>query len=133
MVAQLLVEMDGVADPPGVVVLGATNRLDRIDPALLRPARFDLLVEMPLPDLAARRAILDVHLARMPLGADVDCAALAAATAGFVGADLAGLCRRAGLEALARVGEDEEPEHVQAQDFNIALKAQQEARGWISA
>jgi len=133
MVAQLLVEMDGVADPPGVVVLGATNRLDRIDPALLRPGRFDLVVEMPLPDLAARRAILAVHVARMPLAPDVDCAALAAATEGFVGADLAGLCRRAGLEALARVGEDEEPDTVQAQDFNIALKAQQEARRWISA
>lgn len=129
MVAQFLVEMDGVADPPGVVVLGATNRLDRIDPALLRPGRFDLVVEMPLPDAAARLAILRVHTARMPLGPDVDQALLAAATEHFVGADLAGLCRRAGLEALARAGADE-PDSVTAADFATALRAQQEARLW---
>ncbi len=129
MVAQFLVEMDGVADPPGVVVLGATNRLDRIDPALLRPGRFDLVVEMPLPDEAARLAILRVHTTGMPLAADVDHALLAAATDNFVGADLAGLCRRAGLEALARAGAAE-PDSVTAGDFAIALRAQQEARVW---
>lgn len=132
MVAQLLVEMDGIADPPGVVVLGATNRLDRLDPALLRPGRFDLLVAMPLPDAEARRAILDVHAGRMPLSADVDCAALAAATEGFVGADLAGLCRRAALEALARAGEGQDPDAVSAADFALALTAQKEARSWTS-
>ncbi len=132
MVAQLLVEMDGIADPPGVVVLGATNRLDRLDPALLRPGRFDLVVEMPRPDAAGRRAILDIHTGRMPLATDVDRAALAEATVGFVGADLAGLCRRAAMEALARVGEGQDPDSVTAGDFARALTAQQEAMQWLT-
>ena len=102
MVAALLTEMDGIADREGVVVLGATNRLDRIDPALLRPGRFDLVIEMPLPDRAARAEILAVHLRRMPTAADVDVAALAEATDGFTGAELAGLCRHAALRAIAR-------------------------------
>jgi len=102
MVAALLTEMDGIADREGVVVLGATNRLDRIDPALLRPGRFDLVIEMPLPDRAARAEILAVHLRRMPTAADVDVAALAEATDGFTGAELAGLCRHAALRAIAQ-------------------------------
>ena len=130
MVAQFLVEMDGIADPPGVVVLGATNRLDRIDPALLRPGRFDLVVEMPKPDLAGRRAILGVQARRMPQAVDLD--ALAAATEGFVGADLAGLCRRAAMEAIARSGEAEVAAVTEA-DFAAALAAQKEAMRWITA
>ncbi len=121
MVTQFLVEMDGVSDPPGMVVLAATNRLERIDPALLRPGRFDLVLEMPLPDAQGRRDILAVHMARMPVAPDVDAAALAAASDGASGADLAGLCRRAGIAAMARAGEAE-PEHVTAADFNVALK-----------
>jgi transitional endoplasmic reticulum ATPase len=102
MVAALLTEMDGIADREGVVVLGATNRLDRIDPALLRPGRFDLVIEMPLPDRTAPAEILAVHLRRMPIAADVDVAALAEATDGFTGAELAGLCRHAALRAIAQ-------------------------------
>ena len=100
VVSQLLTELDGIEDLSGVVVLAATNRLDRVDPALLRPGRFDFLVELPLPDRAARLAILHVHTRRMPLADDVDLQALAAATEEFSGADIEGLCRRAALLAL---------------------------------
>jgi transitional endoplasmic reticulum ATPase len=128
MVATLLTEMDGIADPPGLVVLGATNRADRIDPALLRPGRFDLVVEMPAPDAAARRAILGLHARRMPLDADVDLDALAAATEGCVGADLAGLCRRAALRAMADAA-DPDTARVARAHFTAALdQARQEAR-----
>lgn len=100
MVSQLLTELDGIEELKGVVVLGATNRLDRVDPALLRPGRFDFLVELPVPDLGARLAILKVHTRGMPLAGDVSLGALAAQTDGLVGADLEGTCRRAGLLAI---------------------------------
>jgi transitional endoplasmic reticulum ATPase len=100
VVGQLLTELDGIEDLRGVVALAATNRPDRVDPALLRPGRFDMLVELPAPDRAARRAILEVHTRRMPLAADVDLAALAVATEDFVGADIEGLCQRAARLAL---------------------------------
>lgn len=106
MVAQLLTEMDGIADPAGVVVLGATNRPDRIDPALLRPGRFDLLLEMPAPDRAARRDMLALYFARVALSPEVDLDRLADGTAGWVGAELAGLCRQAALDAIGRAGPD---------------------------
>jgi transitional endoplasmic reticulum ATPase len=129
MVATLLVEMDGIADPPGLVVLGATNRADRMDPALLRPGRFDLVMEMPQPDAAARRAILALHARRMPLHADVDLDALAAATDGCVGADLAGLCRRAALRAMAGAGEPDSA-LVTAQHFAAALTETRQEDAW---
>lgn len=100
VVSQLLTELDGIEDLKGVVVLAATNRMDRVDPALLRPGRFDFLVELPAPDRDARLAILRVHTRRMPLADDVDLEALATASEGFVGADLEGLCRRAALLAI---------------------------------
>jgi transitional endoplasmic reticulum ATPase len=100
VVGQLLTELDGIEDLQGVVALAATNRPDLIDPALLRPGRFDMLVELPTPDRAARRAILGVHTRRMPLAADVDLDRLAGATDDFVGADLEGLCQRAARLAI---------------------------------
>jgi transitional endoplasmic reticulum ATPase len=100
VVSQFLSELDGIEEMKGVVVLAATNRLDRLDAALLRPGRLEFLVEMPAPDEATRRAILGVHTKNMPLGGDVDLEALAAETAGLVGADLEGVCQRAGLLAL---------------------------------
>ena len=129
MVATLLAEMDGIADPPGVVVLGATNRPEAMDPALLRPGRFDLVLRMVPPDAGARRAILGLHAARMPLAPDVALDALAAATAGMVGADLAGLCRRAALAAMADAA-DPEQAVVTAAHFAAALKSEQEGRAW---
>jgi transitional endoplasmic reticulum ATPase len=129
LVATLLTEMDGISDPPGLVVLGATNRADRMDPALLRPGRFDLVVEMPRPDAAARRAILALHAARMPLGPGVDLDALAEATEGWVGADLAGLCRRAALHAMADAA-DPAGAIVSATHVAAALQAARQEDGW---
>jgi transitional endoplasmic reticulum ATPase len=111
VVSQLLTEIDGIEDLRGVVVLAATNRQDRLDPALLRPGRFDYQVTLPPPDEEARLAILRIHLRDTPLAEDVDLAALASVTDGMVGADLAGLCRRATVSAIreflsSQTGED---------------------------
>jgi transitional endoplasmic reticulum ATPase len=103
VIAQFLAEMDGVEELRGVLVMGATNRLDLIDPAVLRPGRFDLLVELPLPNLPARREIFQVHLRGKPLAKDVDCADLARRTDGASAADIAGACARAALAAVRRV------------------------------
>lgn len=100
VVSQLLTELDGIEELKGVVVLAATNRPDRIDPALLRPGRFDILVELPPPDMAARLAILQIHTRAMPLNDDVDLADIASRIESFVGADIEGICRRAALAAI---------------------------------
>jgi transitional endoplasmic reticulum ATPase len=102
VVAQLLTELDGIETLEGVLVVGTTNRRDMVDPALLRPGRFDLLLEVPLPDLAARTAIFRVHLTGKPVAPDVDAADLAAATPGFSGAAIAAACDRAALTAVRR-------------------------------
>ena len=100
VVAQLLVELDGVEDLKGVTVLAATNRLDRLDPALIRPGRFDSIIELPTPDTAQREAILRVHARKLPMADDFSLPELARRTAGLVGADLAALCRKAALIAI---------------------------------
>ncbi|MBI3326271.1 MAG: AAA family ATPase, partial [Nitrospinae bacterium] len=100
VISQLLTELDGIEELRGVVVLGATNRLDIIDPALLRPGRFDLLLEVPVPDRASRLQILEVHTAGKPLGADVGLGILADRTEDAVGADLEAICNGASLEAI---------------------------------
>ena len=94
---QLLVEMDGFATNEGVVVLAATNRVDILDPALLRPGRFDRQVFVGLPDIKGRRDILTIHAKGKPLAEDVDLARVARATAGFTGADLENLLNEAAL------------------------------------
>ena len=96
---QLLVEMDGFAANEGVVVLAATNRVDILDPALLRPGRFDRQVYVGAPDVKGREEILKVHTRNKPLSEDVDLAILAKTTAGFTGADLENLCNEAALRA----------------------------------
>ncbi len=103
VVAQLLTELDGIEDLKGVVVLAATNRLDLLDPALLRPGRLEFLVELPTPDAAARRAILGVQMRHMPLAKDVNTETLVNNTEGLVGADLEGLCRQAALFAIREI------------------------------
>jgi transitional endoplasmic reticulum ATPase len=122
MVAQFLTEMDGITAPAGVVVLGATNRPDRIDPALLRPGRFDLTLEIPRPDAAARAALLRLHAGRLPLARGVTPEALASETEGFTGADIAGLCRRAALAAIGRAGPSPSLT-ITAADFAASLEA----------
>jgi transitional endoplasmic reticulum ATPase len=126
VVSQLLTELDGLQTRDQVTVIGATNRPDRIDEALLRPGRFDRRVEVPLPDRTAREAILRIHAANKPI-ADLDAGALAERTEGYSGSDLAALVREACLLALedrlAETGADPdaavgdlvvEPRHVEA-------------------
>ncbi len=102
---QMLVEMDGFEGNEGVIVIAATNRPDVLDPALLRPGRFDRQVTVPLPDVTGRARILRLHMRKVPLDADVDPAVIARGTPGFSGADLANLVNEAALLA-ARSGRD---------------------------
>ena len=103
VVAQLLTLMDGLEDPGQVIIIGATNRPNALDPALRRPGRFDREIEIPVPDQLGRREILEIHTKPMPLTKGVDLDDMARRTHGFVGADLAALCREAALQALRRV------------------------------
>jgi cell division protease FtsH len=114
---QILTEMDGFDPSTGVIVLGATNRPDVLDPALLRPGRFDRRVVVQPPDRAGRRKILEVHARGIPLAPDVDLDRLASTTPGMVGADLANLVNEAALLA-ARRGHDK----VRMADFTDALE-----------
>lgn len=96
---QLLVEMDGFSPHEGIIVIAATNRPDVLDPALLRPGRFDRQVVVPLPDINGREKILQIHLRKIPTAPDVDTNVIARGTPGFSGADLANLCNEAALVA----------------------------------
>jgi len=100
VVNTLLAEMDGLEELQGVIVVGATNRPTLLDPALLRPGRFDELIYVPVPDGEGRLQILRIHTEEMPLGEDVELELLAERTPGYTGADLEDLTRRAGLNAL---------------------------------
>jgi cell division protease FtsH len=108
---QLLVEMDGFESNEGVILVAATNRPDVLDPALLRPGRFDRQVVVPHPDLLGRQQILKVHMKKVPLNSNVDVKALARGTPGFTGADLANLVNEAALNAARydrnKVGNDD--------------------------
>ena len=99
---QLLVEMDGFEGNLGVILVAATNRPDVLDPALLRPGRFDRQVVVPLPDITGREKILQVHLRKVPVAPDVDVSVIARGTPGFSGADLANLVNEAALLAARR-------------------------------
>ena len=103
VVAQLLALMDGLEARGDVIVIGATNRPNALDPALRRPGRFDREIEISVPDKKGRYEILLVHTRNMPLAEDVDLKKLAEITHGFVGADLAALCREAAMKALRRI------------------------------
>jgi cell division protease FtsH len=112
---QLLVEMDGFESNEGVILIAATNRPDVLDPALLRPGRFDRQVVVPIPDVKGREEILKVHATRVPLADDVDMAVLARGTPGFTGADLENMVNEAALLA-ARLEKD----HVEMIDMEQA-------------
>jgi cell division protease FtsH len=114
---QILTEMDGFDPRTGVIVLGATNRPEILDPALLRPGRFDRRVSVQPPDRAGREAILGVHTRSVPLAPDVDLGSLASSTPGMVGADLANLVNEAALLAARR-----NHEKVTTSDLNDALE-----------
>lgn len=101
---QMLVEMDGFDTGANIIVIAATNRPDVLDPALLRPGRFDRQVVVPLPDIRGREQILNVHMRKIPVSADIDAAVIARGTPGFSGADLANLVNEAALFAARRNG-----------------------------
>ena len=102
VLSQFLTELDGVEELKGVLMLGATNRQDMLDPAILRPGRFDQIVEIPLPDEQGRRQIFEVHLRHKPLAPGIDIGKLAAATEEFSGAEIQGVCVAAALSAVRR-------------------------------
>jgi len=121
VVSQLLVEMDGLRDSDGVVVVGATNRPWALDPALLRPGRFDKAIYVPPPDKEARKKILQVHLRNTPLG-DVDLDKVAELTEGFTGADIAMLAREAKLRLMLRVSRGQGATQLLMEDILEALR-----------
>jgi len=128
VVNTILAEMDGMEELQSVVVIGATNRPALVDPALLRPGRFDELVYVGTPDEKGREHILKIHTERMPLAKDVDLGAIAAETERFTGADLEDVVRRAGLAALHRQGA--KVNKVEAVDF---AKALEDSRATVTA
>ncbi|MEM2866173.1 MAG: AAA family ATPase [Candidatus Hadarchaeales archaeon] len=119
VISQLLTEMDGLEKLENVVVIGATNRPDLIDPALLRPGRFDRLVYVPAPDEKARLEILKIHTKKMPLAKDVNLEQLAKETENYSGSDLAALCREAAMLALRK---DINAKEVTMEHFRETMK-----------
>ncbi|MDP1761469.1 MAG: AAA family ATPase, partial [Deltaproteobacteria bacterium] len=130
VLSQFLAELDGIEELKGVLVLGATNRLDMMDAAVLRPGRFDAIVEIPLADEADRREIFAVHLRGKPLAKGVSAKQLAAKSEGLSGAEIAGVCNQAALAAvrravaaeLAQEGAGEAQVLIQPADLEEALK-----------
>ena len=102
IVSQILTEIDGLEELQNVVVIGATNRIDIIDSALLRPGRFDRIIEVPLPDIKGRENIFKIHTKKKPLANDVDFLQLVEKTQGFSGAEIEGVCSRAAIAAIKR-------------------------------
>jgi len=102
VLSQFLAEMDGIEELNNVLVLGATNRPDRLDPAVLRPGRFDDIIEIPAPDAAGRREIFEIHLRDKPLSQPFSIEDMADRTAGRTGADIASICNLAALKAVRR-------------------------------
>jgi len=102
VVSQILTEIDGLEELNDVLIIGATNRLDIVDEALLRPGRFDRIIEVPKPDAKGRKHILEIHTKKKPLDADVDLTKIVEITDGYSGAELAAVCNRAAIAALRR-------------------------------
>ena len=100
VIGQFLTEMDGIEDLKGVIVLAATNRIDLIDPALLRSGRFDLIFELPFPDQSTREKIFKIHTKNKPLGKKVNLSKMALKTEDFTGSDIEFVCRKAAMLAI---------------------------------
>jgi len=130
VISQILTELDGLEELRDVVVIAATNRPDIIDPALLRPGRFDKLLYVPLPDLEARKEIFKIHTERKPLTADVEITKLAEATEGYTGADIAAICNTAVMLAIREHMDkykSEEEIKKKAKELRISMKHFEEA------
>ena len=128
LVSQLLLEMDNMMDTSSVIVIAATNRPDKVDPALLRAGRFDFMIELPLPDVKERWEIFKIHTAEIPLAADVDLDYLSKCTEGATGSDIEAICKHAAMLAMKRFtqnfvyqGDDCREFLVQKQDFREGL------------
>ncbi|MBX0294304.1 CDC48 family AAA ATPase [Haloarcula nitratireducens] len=121
VVSQLLTELDGIEEMEDVVVVATTNRPDLIDDALLRPGRLDRHVHVPVPDEAARRAILDVHTREKPLAEGVDLDSLARRTEGYVGADIEAVCREASMAATREFINNVDPEDIGDSVSNVRV------------
>ena len=124
---QLLVEMDGFEGNDGVIVIAATNRPDVLDPALLRPGRFDRQVVVDLPDIRGREAILKVHMRKVPLASDVDPLVIARGTPGFSGADLANLINEAALFAARYADKKIDQSHLDLAKDKIMMGAERKS------
>jgi len=129
VISQFLTEMDGIEELKGVVVLGATNRYDMIDPAVLRPGRFDFLLELAIPDKATRLEIFKIHTKGKPLDKNVDIASLAGAADNYTGADIEAVCRHASMLAIREFLEKEKgkPTEKAIEGFRIKKKHFDEA------
>jgi transitional endoplasmic reticulum ATPase len=129
VLSQFLAELDGIEELKGILVLGATNRLDMLDEAVLRPGRFDEIVKIPLPVETDRQQIFAIHLRNKPLGPGISPAVLASLTDGWSGAEIASACRKAALKAVRRVVEAEKDPStgegellLKPEDMEAALK-----------
>jgi transitional endoplasmic reticulum ATPase len=138
VISQFLTEMDGIEELKGVVVLAATNRLDLVDPAILRSGRFDLLFELPLPDEKTREEIFKIHTKNKPLDKDVDLKKLAKEADGRTGSDIEFVCRKASMFAVREyIERNSAKEEISAngklkvskQHFDQALKMLKEQNG----
>ena len=119
IVNQILVEMDGIENRKGIVTIASTNRPDIVDPAFLRPGRFDRLIYVDAPDLDARLKVLEVHTTKMPLADSISLKLLAEKTDGYSGADLENLCREAGMQAIREKMND--LDKIELHHFEAAL------------
>lgn len=126
VVSQLLTEIDGLEELQDVLIIGATNRVDLIDSALLRPGRFDRIIEVPLPDTKGRENIFKIHTKKKPLAEGVDFAKLVELTDGFSGAEIEGMCNRAAMSSIRRYVDKKEKNvksiKVTQEDFETAIK-----------
>jgi transitional endoplasmic reticulum ATPase len=125
VISQFLTELDGLEELKGVLVLAATNRKDLIDSAILRPGRFDFILELPLPDEEARYQIFQVHTKGKPLASDVDTHFLARETEGMTGSDIEVICREASMVAIKEVigsGRQDNELQISMKHFSLAIK-----------
>ena len=128
VVSQILTEIDGIEELKGVWVLGATNRPDMVDPAILRPGRFDLVLELPLPDEKTRLEILKIHTRGRPMASDIDLAKLAKRMENVAGAELEALCRRAVMSAIREFLEEKQVPKGDYSRFRVSQRHFEQAR-----
>ena len=134
VISQFLTELDGIEELKGVTVLAATNRPDIVDPALLRASRFDIHIELPMPDERARREIFDIHTRGKPLAGKIDLDRLVAATEGLAGSDIEAICRKAAMLAIREYvsGDTQEPSSWDIGAFKIAASHFEQAVNQMS-